>query len=175
MQKTSENWREMDDEHFWRQCRWEAFRGSGPGGQKRNKTSSAVRVVHEPTGLSAVSSETRSQAENRARAMSRLRGMLAFEIRRPIDAVAFEPPAWWTDLIDAGGKLRITKRHERFLSAGGLTLDVLAAACGSVADAAKMLGISTGNFIKLLETHELLWDHANRIRAARGLKSLKSL
>ena len=45
------------------------IRASGPGGQKRNKTSSAVRITHEPSGISAIANESRSQAENRRRAL----------------------------------------------------------------------------------------------------------
>ena len=51
---------------------WQTIRGSGPGGQHRNKTETAVRVVHRPTGLSAIAQEERSQALNRKLALARL-------------------------------------------------------------------------------------------------------
>src|SRR5688572_28451772 len=82
------------DDTLRRDCRWEAFRGPGPGGQKRNKTSSAVRVTHGPSGLSALAAESRSQARNRAKALERLRHRLAVELRRPVDLHTFEPPQW---------------------------------------------------------------------------------
>lgn len=51
---------------------YEAFRAGGPGGQHQNKTESAIRAIHRPTGLSAVVREDRSQHRNRAIALVRL-------------------------------------------------------------------------------------------------------
>lgn len=55
-----------------RDVRFETMRASGPGGQHVNRTESAVRVTHAPTGLQASASEERSQYRNKRLALARL-------------------------------------------------------------------------------------------------------
>lgn len=56
--------------------RMDTYRASGPGGQHRNKTDSAVRLTHLPTGLVVTATESRSQHENRRVAHERMRTAL---------------------------------------------------------------------------------------------------
>ena len=70
---------DLTDEQLIAQCRVETLRGSGPGGQHRNKVETAVIITHEPSGLRAEASERRSQEKNRAEAVRRLRVKLAID------------------------------------------------------------------------------------------------
>lgn len=53
-------------------CRFDVFRGSGDGGQKRQKTSSGVRCVHEPSGAEGKATDSRLQSQNRKTAFERM-------------------------------------------------------------------------------------------------------
>jgi protein subunit release factor B len=70
----------------------EFYRASGPGGQHRNTTDSAVRIRHLPTGIVAQASENRSQTQNRESAMSRLRMALEKRERKIKKRIATKVP-----------------------------------------------------------------------------------
>lgn len=61
------------DEDLLRECEIDTFRSSGPGGQHVNKTESAVRLTHLPTGLVVTCREERSQHRNKALCLKKLR------------------------------------------------------------------------------------------------------
>jgi peptide chain release factor len=68
----------VEDTRFdTKELKWETMRASGPGGQHVNRTESAVRVTHLPTGIQASAAEERSQHRNRKLALARLARKLA--------------------------------------------------------------------------------------------------
>jgi RF-1 domain len=154
----------LTDGALLEQCRVEAFRGPGPGGQKKNKTSSAVRVVHLPTGISAMAGESRSQHRNKAMAIWRLRHKIALEVREEIDL------SRWPQ----GGVVEVSRKSEDYPAAIGVIFDVLQHCGWSVSDAGKMLGVSTGQLVGFLSGDTAAWAELNRQRRAKGLRVLNA-
>jgi ribosome-associated protein len=66
----------LDDARLLPVTRLETFTGGGPGGQHRNKTQNAVRLLHEPSGVIVTATERRSLEANRQAAFERLRERL---------------------------------------------------------------------------------------------------
>jgi hypothetical protein len=161
----------LNDDELLAHCRVDIKRGSGPGGQKRNKTSNAVHLVHVPTGIEATGRESRSLAENRLHAIHRLRLKIVAGVREPVDLPHFEPPDWLLS-IRRENRIEASRRHPFYAPAAGLVLDLLATLAGNPASVATNLGVSTTAVIKLLENEPLFWTAANRIRAGLSLPPL---
>jgi hypothetical protein len=167
----------LTDPQLLAQCEVDTYRASGPGGQKRNKTSSAVRLRHPASGLIVIAEESRSQHENRARALRRLRQALYLKVRDalPPEAVTIEALEHYEDYRDArdgDGRLHLGRKDPRFWPAVGVVLDVVEALEGRVSDAASSLGLTTANMIAFLQVDPKVWEQVNILRRRFGQKPL---
>lgn len=168
------DWGRLTDAELIAQCDVDTYRASGPGGQKRNKTSSAVRLRHEPTGLIAIAEESRSQHENKAKAVKRLRRTIYLALREPVDPAGIATEPELAVVLDADHRLAVPSAKDlRFWPAAAIVLDLLAAAGAQVSTAAETLGTSTANLIAFLELDPHVWQESNRLRHLAGLPLLR--
>ena len=86
----------------------ETCRASGPGGQHVNRTDSAVRVTHLPSGIVCTASEERSQIRNKELALLRLQEKLNLVVEQHH---ADQSEAMWLDhyRLERGGAIRVFK------------------------------------------------------------------
>ncbi len=90
---TGREYSAIDLEMLQREVITETYRAPGPGGQRKNRKETAVRLTHIPTGITVVASERRSQAMNREIAFERLQKRLT-ELSRPTRRrITTKPPA----------------------------------------------------------------------------------
>lgn len=160
---------DYDDARLLAECEIHLHRTRGPGGQHRNKTESAVRLHHRPSGFVVNAGERRSQHENRASALRRLREALAVGIRCPLPAEANWPPG----VQIREGRLRVSASHAAYWCVVALVLDALAASGGQPATAAGRLGVTASSLVRFVAAEPKAWVEANRIRAAAGLRPLR--
>jgi hypothetical protein len=164
----------LTDDQFLAQCEVDTYRASGPGGQKRNKTSSAVRLRHLPSGVLVIAEESRSQHENKAKALRRLRQTIQLQLREPIDPESVISHPDFAPARDGEGRLHLSAKNPLFWPAVGVVLDALTQAQGQVSTAAEWLGTSTANLIGFLQTDPKLWQEVNRLRTNFELKPLRN-
>ena len=147
-------------------CSVKRTRGSGPGGQHRNKVETAVVITHRPSGVRAEASERRSQADNHRIAVTRVRVKLALEIRScqtlPDD---FAPSDLWRSRC-RDRRVRVSHDHPDFAALLAEVLDVCEALQGDVATAAARLGTTSSQLVKFLQLEPAALQQINSIRLA---------
>lgn len=164
---------DLDDEALLRQCRVETTRGTGPGGQHRNKTDSGVRLHHLPTGCVGQAFERRSQRQNRDQAIARLRQAIAIEQRHAVEVDAYRPPPALSALLPAYPGGTVGPSNPRYWAGVQELLDLFAALDCSVSNTAIRLELSTGVLSRLLLGSPEIMTAVNAMRAARGLHPLR--
>lgn len=160
----------LPDESLLKECDERHVRRSGPGGQHRNKVESGVVLAHRPTGLRAEASERRRQGENKAVALSRLRRLLALEVRSV--TVPEGPSPLWASR-SRGGRIAVNEEHADYPVLLAEALDHLATADWDIGAAAGRLGVTASQLVKVLKDEPRALAKLNAERAARGLSPLR--
>lgn len=163
------------DDALLAQCEVDRYRASGPGGQHRNKTESAIRLRHRTTGASAIGEDSRSQSENKLHALRRLRASIALTVREPMHLDGFTPSPRLAAFVGGGtaplgAKTRLTGEYWAAIAE---LLDLLVAGELEIAATAQRLGITTGALSKLLLHDEQVARTVNDLRRARGMRPLR--
>lgn len=158
---------QLDVEELLKECTVRHARRSGPGGQHRNKTESAVVIHHVPTGVEGQAAERRSQAENHHMALKRLRMNLALEVRSASGGEAAPSELWRSRLRN--GKIACNPEHADFAVLIAEALDVIAARQGNVHSSAEQLECTPTQLAKLLYDEPRAFRELNEIRRRHQL------
>ncbi len=148
-------------------CDIKKTRRGGPGGQHRNKVESAIVITHRPTSVIGQAGERRSQHENRAIAIERLRVNLALAVRVPVSPDQSPSELWLSRL--KGQKISVSDQHTDFPAVLAEALDFLVACEFDVVTTASRLGISSSQLVKLLKSAPPAFQYLNDQRKERDL------
>ncbi len=161
-------------EQLQEQCELRTQRRSGPGGQHRNKTSSAAFLLHKPSEIVAEATERRSQAENRNVAIQRLRFRLAIQLRTASAFDVRDVPGESEIRQQFHGKsLRLSEANQAKPAVLALVLNDLHAAGGQPSLVAPLWDVSTSAIVGLIKSHAPAFVLVNQIRAHHDRSPLK--
>ena len=149
------SWLAADDETLSRDCEFIMQKGTGNGGQKINKTSSAVRIKHRPTGIAIAANEERSQSRNRHIALRKLR----YEIAMGIHA---EPGAEFALLPSPS-----PSNHARLIPWIAGLFDRLNAANYDLAETATNCGVSVSQLERAMRKYPAVWRRYCELKPAK--------
>ncbi len=161
---TRNAWLRLDDAALRKACLEERYKASGPGGQRRNKVETAVRFRHPDSGVSVHADESRSLQENRVRALRRLRGRIALEVRAPFDLESPKLPAEFLAQRGPRGDLAVNRHNPAYPLVVATVLDALEAAEGRYAGAARALGLTTSQVMRFLRSDGEVWRAVEQAR-----------
>jgi hypothetical protein len=167
----------LPEETLTTQCRMSQLRRSGPGGQHRNKVSTAIQWLHEPTGITAEASESRDQNRNRREALLRLRIRLAIRLRSAM--VAGEPSqtadSRSNELRELGNarRLKVSANNEDYSAILALVLDDLHRAGGQPSLVGPLWNASTTAVVSLVAVWPAALQEVNRWREHHGRGPLR--
>lgn len=162
-------WLALTPAELLRQCRQARFQGSGPGGQKRNRVYSGVRVSHRDSGLSAESVDSRASLRNLDAAVERLRLGMALSAR----LTDCDPDQGAAGSLQAPFRAGASASHEDYPRFLLRALHHLAWHRGQLAPAAAALGCTASALTRFFKADKAAWAKAREIREANGLHALK--
>ena len=178
-----DQWLFCDETALLKDCRVDTYKSPGPGGQRKNKVATAIRLVHEPSGISAQGRQTRSQQRNKTLALRNLRMHIACAYRQPQDLRQLAVPDRIAECFQRSArpassghvKLRLSlpSGNRCFWPVAAFVLDVFDAAEGQLSTASRALGISTANLAAFLRSHRHLLAAAQAIRKAHDHTPLR--
>lgn len=176
---SASRWLALSPEDLLRACKQSRYQGSGPGGQKRNRVYSGIRLVHEPSGLSIEADARRESRRNLEDALHRLRLELALSVSalpvpgavpEGVDASGLEAsPAFTSPVFRA----QVSPTHADFPIFALRAVYFLDRHRGQAAAAAQAMGCTASTLARFLKTDKALWTRAREIREAHGLHPLK--
>ena len=160
---------QLSMERLLADCEIKRTRGSGPGGQHRNKVETAVVVQHLPTGLRGEASERRSQLQNRQQAIFRLRVKLALQLRHEPESGT---TALWQERTRSG-RVAVSPQHNDFPALLAEALDRIHHEEYALPSAAEKMGVSSSQLVRLLKVEPAALIAVNRTRQAMGESPLR--
>ena len=145
----------LTDQELMEHCVLDRFRASGPGGQKKNKTDSAVRIRHIGSGLIGLSSESRSQHVNKTYALRRLRLKIALVLRDNDQNDHIELKKF---IQQTGTKtFTLNIRDPRYPIIVASLFDELSVNNWKISVTAKKIGITSSTLNKFLRSNPEVW------------------
>lgn len=155
-----------DDADLLALCDEDRYGASGPGGQHLQKSQTAVRLTHRASGVQAICQDHRSRDRNRRDALRRLRLRLALALRGGADPE-------WVASRQRGTSLPVRDQASGYHLVVAVLFDRLTEHAWQPGPAARSLGLSTSQLVKVLAADKEVWQAVTRARQDLGLSPLR--
>ena len=146
-----------EDDVLLRDCEFIMQKGTGNGGQKINKTSSAVRLRHRPTGIAVAANEERSQSRNRHIALRKLRYEIAMHVHT-------DPATPDFALLPSPSPAN----HARLILWTAALFDRLAVSDFDLAKTAALLDVSISQLERAMRKYPQIWRSWSEAKQKNG-------
>ena len=153
----------LGDEELMRKCRMDIFKATGKGGQKKNKTSNAIRLTLNHLSVTATAS--RSRQENISKAVKKMRMEIALDLHEVEDnrSGLEKLPDGLCSYIRKG-ILRINEKNPLYAMFTGVILDIYMEYLGDVREIAEKLETSSSQIHRFISSHSSLLPKINFLK-----------